>query len=429
MGIGDVGYREGYDRRLADRYANNGPAIIDYGLGGPDKYTNADVLGHSMSILTALTGNYGRKGSGFGFYGGVGADDPAATLNDWKLPEEYGYNDSGLAMYDMPYHENNIHVALTFGDAFTLEAANANDTLEWVKSLDFFAIIDIYHSSAVDYADIVLPACTKFECEEDVKQLRASYGHVMLANGMIQPLFESKSDLQIERLLAAQWGLEKLLPESYEELARYSLEGVEELDPNMKGITYDALLKSGGCLPVAGAGPDYRPDGHADQMYGTPSTRIELYYEYLLDQGHQFPVYEDANEAFEKNPLKDTYPLYFMQGKSRYRIHAYYSASPWFQEDFGPYVNIFPSDAEARGIQTGDDVKVYNGRGSFVCKAHVNPSLQPGVLFMAETTYTKYYQEGFLQNVTNSARNERCYEMFHGPQIPYNDTLVQIEKA
>mgnify|MGYP000441193220 FL=1 len=137
-------------------------------------------------------------------------------------------------MYDMPYHENNIHVALTFGDAFTLEAANANDTLEWVKSLDFFAIIDIYHSSAVDYADIVLPACTKFECEEDVKQLRASYGHVMLANGMIQPLFESKSDLQIERLLAAQWGLEKLLPESYEELARYSLEGVEELDPNMK---------------------------------------------------------------------------------------------------------------------------------------------------------------------------------------------------
>lgn len=414
---------------LADRYANNGPAIIDYGLGGPDKYTNADVLGHSMSILTALTGNYGRKGSGFGFYGGVGADDPAATLNYWTLPEEHAYNDSGMAMYDMVYNKNNIHVALTFGDAFTLEAASANDTLEWVKSLDFFAIIDIYHSSAVDYADIVLPACTKFECEEDVKQLRASYGHVMLANGMVDPLFESKSDLQIERLLAAEWGLDHLIPETYEELARFSVEGVDKLDPNMKGITYDALLKNGGCMPVAGAGPDYRPDGHADQVYTTPSTKIELYYEYLLDQGHQFPVYEDANEAFEKNPLKDTYPLYFMQGKSRYRIHAYYTASPWFQEDFGPCVNIFPSDAEARGIENGDSVKVFNDRGSFVCTARVNPALQPGVLFMAETTYTRYYQEGFLQNVTNSARNERCYEMFHGPQIPYNDTLVQIEKA
>ena len=26
-------------------------------------------------------------------------------------------------MYDMPYQENSIHAALTFGDAFTLEAA------------------------------------------------------------------------------------------------------------------------------------------------------------------------------------------------------------------------------------------------------------------------------------------------------------------
>ena len=59
----------------------------------------------------------------------------------------------------------------------------------------------------------------------------------------------------------------------------------------------------------------------------------------------------------------------------------------------------------------------------------MNRSLQPGVLFMAETTYTRYYPEGFLQNVTNSARLERGYDMYFGPQIPYNDTLVQIEKA
>lgn len=414
---------------LADRYANNGPAIIDFGLGGPDKYTNADVLGHSTSILVAITGNYGKPGAGFGFYhGGLGADDPAATLNAWTLPEEYAYTTCGVAMYDMPYHENPIRVALTFGDAFTLQAASANDTLDWVKGLDFFAIVDIYHSSAVDYADIVLPACSKFECEEDVKALRASYGHVMLANGMVKPLFESKSDLQIERLLAAEWGLEHLLPETYEELARFMLDGVEELDPNMKGITYEKLLESGGCLPVAGAGPDYRPDGGVDEI-PTPSGKIECYFEYLSDFGHQFPVYEDANEAYEANPLKEQYPLYFMQGKTRYRIHAYYTSNQWFQENFGPYVNISPEDAEARGLSTGDKVRVFNGRGEFKCGVHVNPSLQPGVLFMAETTYTRYYDEGFLQNVTNSARIERAYSLYFGPQIPYNDTLVQIEKA
>lgn len=414
---------------LADRYANNGPAIIDFGLGGPDKYTNADVLGHSLCFLPALTGNWGKKGAGLGFYCGVGADDPAGTLNWWMPPEGYGYQGSGLAMYDMPYTENNIHCAITFGDAFTLQAASANDMLEWVKSMDFFAIIDIYHSSAVDYADIVLPACSKFECEEDVKQIRSSYGHIMLANGMVRPLFESKSDLQIERLLLAEFGLEDMIPKSYEEFARFSLDGVDKINPNMKGITYEALLANGGCMAIPGGGADYRPDGGADQLHPTPSTRIELYTDYLSDFGHQFPVYEDPNEAYEANPKKAEYPLYFMQGKSRYRIHAYYSASPWFQEDFGPYVNIHPVDAEARGIKTGDDVKVYNDRGYFVCTAHVNPSLQPGVLFMAETTYNKYYKEGFLQNVTNSARIERAYSLFFGPQIPYNDTLVQVEKA
>ncbi|MDO5042678.1 MAG: molybdopterin-dependent oxidoreductase [Slackia sp.] len=413
---------------LADRYANNGPAIIDFGLGGPDKYTNADVLGHSTSILVAITGNYGRKGSGFGFYGGVGVDDPFAALNVWPLPEDCAYTTCGVAMYDMPYKENPIRVALTFGDALTLQAASANDMLNWVKGLDFFAIVDIYHSSAVDYADIVLPACSKFESEENVKQLRASYGHVMLANGMIDPLFESKSDLQIERLLAAQWGREDLLPETYEELARFMLEGAEELDPNMKGITYDALLKQGGCMALPGTGPDWRPDGGVDNI-PTPSGKIECFYEYLSDWDHQLPVYTDANEAFESNPLKEKYPLYFMQGKSRYRIHAYYSASQWFQENFGPYVNISPEDAQARGIETGDTVRIFNDRGEFKCGVHVNRSLPEGVLFMAETTYTRYYPEGFLQNVTNSHREDRQYDMFFGPQIPYNDTLVQIEKA
>ena len=79
---------------LADRYANNGPAIIDIGLGGADKYTNADVLGHSTAMLVALTGQYGKKGAGYGSYCGLGANDPSATFNYWALPEEYHYGDS-----------------------------------------------------------------------------------------------------------------------------------------------------------------------------------------------------------------------------------------------------------------------------------------------------------------------------------------------
>ena len=407
---------------LADRYANAGPAFIAFGLGGPDKYTNADVLGHALLVVTALTGNIGKKGCGTGWYGAGGAFHAASSLQSWPLPERFKASPKGMAMYDMPYNENNVHVALTFGDAFTLEAADANSMLEWVKSLDFFAICDIYHSSAVDYADIVLPACSKFECDEDVTDVRDSKGYLALGQKCVDPLFESKTDLQIERLIAAQWGYEDLLPKSYEELAHYRL---SKAKGNMEGFTVEALQQHQGVLKYLGSDEPRR----SSLKFTTDTGRLEPYYEKQNKFGQAFPVYETPNEAFEENEKRGSFPLVFMQGKSRFRIHAYYSASSWFQEYFGPVVNIGPEDAKDRGIATGDDVRVYNDRGEFVARALVNNSIQKGTLFMAETTYNRYYKEGFLQNVTNSHRQERCYEMTHGPQIPYNDTLVEIKKA
>ena len=407
---------------FARDYATNGPAFIAFGLGGPDKYTNADVLGHALLVLTGITGNIGREGRGTGWYGAGGAVHSADGLTSWKLPEEFGYAKNDMSMYDMPYEENNVHVALTFGDAFTLESGNANKMLDWVKSLDFFAICDIYHSSAVDYADIVLPACTKFECEEDVKSLRDVKGYLSLATKVIDPLFESKTDLQIERLLAAQWGLEDYLPKTYEELARFML---SKPKGNMEGFTYEKLLENQGVLKYQTDAPFPK----AKTSWSTDTKRLEPYYEKQVAVGQALPTYETPNEAYEGNEAHKRFPLVFMQGKSRFRIHAYYSASSWLQEYFGPVVNISPNDAASRGIENGDDVRVSNDRGSFVARAAVNNAIMDGTLFMAETTYNHYYKEGFLQNVTNSARQQRCYDMLYGPQIPFNDTLVEIEKA
>ncbi|MDR1015744.1 MAG: molybdopterin-dependent oxidoreductase [Coriobacteriales bacterium] len=409
---------------LADEYANHGPSTINFGLGGPDKYTNADVLGHSLAVVAALTGNYGKEGAWVGYYGS-GATTHYAATGWWALPEEFAPGDSGTAMYDFPYEDNNVHAALTFGDAFTLESGNANAMLEWVKGLDFFAICDIYYSSAVDYADIVLPACTKFESVEEWNSVRDGNNYVSLSQKAIDPLFESKTNLEVELLLAAQWGLDQHLPQSYEELARFMLD--ETGGANIKGATFESLQKSQGVFRVIGSEEPIL--GPRDQIYPTPSTKIELYYENQLETNQAFPQYELPNEAFDANPKKEEYPLVFMQGKTRYRIHAYYSASSWFSEYYVPAVNISPKDAEARGIVTGDDVRVSNDRGTFIAQALVNNAIREGTLFMAETTYTRYYKEGFLQNVTNSARNERCYPMIYGPQIPFNDTLVEVRKA
>ncbi len=197
----------------------------------------------------------------------------------------------------------------------------------------------------------------------------------------------------------------------------------------MAGMTYEALKENGAMKLLDSDDIITGADAVPDQQYSTDTGRIELYYEDLLEHDLAFPQYETPQECYRENPKANDYPLMFVQGKSRYRIHAYYSASTWFQEYFGPVVNIHPKDAEARGIAMDDDVRIWNDRGEFVCRALINESVMPGTLFMAETTYNHYYPEGFLQNVTNAYRQERCYPMIFGPQIPYNDTLVEMKKA
>ena len=412
--------------QLADDYANRGPAIINYGIGGPDKYGNADVLGHSIATLVALTGNYGKAGAGCGFYNSGGGGISGA-LTAWPVPEWAKLSENKMRLYEVASKPNDIHGAITFGDAFTLRAADSNKVLDWVKSLDFFAIIDIYHSSAVDYADIVLPACGKFENTEDYKNVRVSQNHVHIAQKCIDPLFDSKTDLEIERLILSQWGYDKYLPQSYDELNRKQL---SDLTDALEGITYEKLIENDCMLPLKGGDdPVESQVGYHEPVFKSPTGRIELYYEDLVDDGQALPSYETCAEAYDGNPKKSQYPLVFTQGKTRYRIHAYYSASDWFRDNYTPCVTMHPSDAEARGIQNGDDVRVYNDRGDFICRAVVDEGIRPGVLFMAETTYSKYYKKGFLQNVTNSALVDRCYKMKFGPQILYNDNLVEVEKA
>ena len=409
---------------LTDRYANGGPAVINYGLGGPDKYGNADVLGHSEVLLAALTGQCGKPGTGVGTWVMAAALN-SVGLNGWSVPGELlKYNYADLAMYDLARKSNDIKAALVFGDTFAVAAASLNDTINWIKQMEFVAIVDIYHSTIVDYCDLVLPACSKFECEDDYTQVRVANEYVYLGQKCIDPLFDSKSDLQIERLILERWGFDKYLPKTYTELAHAQLDGLDPVATG--GLSFEKLAKEGFMRVPDFDKPLVRWDNN---VYPTYHTRIECYSEANIKYGRQFPEWETAQEAYEENPLKQKYPLYFVQGKTRYRIHSYFSASAWLRQFYTQHVDMNATDAEARGIKDGDKVRVFNDRGEFIAPVIINNSIAPGTTFMAETTYQRYFDKGSMQNVTNNNMNDRCYEMYYGPTIPYNDTLVQIEKA
>ena len=413
---------------LADRYANAGPAVINWGMGGPDKFTNGDILGHTLAIMAAITGNYGKRGAGIGAYPGGGGMNSgiAATFAPWPTAEGFKPAPHPVPFFDMPTKENNVHAVMFFGDVPFLQRGNANETAEWLKSLDFVAVAEIYNSTVCSYADIVLPSTSRFECAEDWKALRSLFGNVLLQQKALDPMFEAKDDLEIERLILAKWGYDKYLPATYEELARHQLS--KSTDKKIEGLTFEKLVEEGGVYHIPAA-KDPTVTGATTPTLKTHTGRAELYYENLIEFGQAFPQFEEPSEAYAENPLAEKYPLIFLTGKTRFRNHSYMSNTPWFHQMYGEPLMLNPVDAKARGLADGDTVRVFNDRGEFTAMLQTDESIRPGSAYMAEERFLQYSPGGLMQNVTNSTCIPRSYTGTHGAQVPFNDNLVEIQKA
>lgn len=408
--------------QVAREYAK-GPSIINFGVGGIDKFYNSDVAGHCYALISILTGNYGKAGTGLGIYGyHVSNFDP--VLGGWALPENVGTANNQMAFFDAVQSNPNIHAAMFFGDIPTQKAANWNRTLEWLDSLDFVCLADIYYSSVVDFCDLVLPVCSKFECQDEVGGIKYANAHVMANLKVLDPLFDSKSDFYIEKGIADAMGLGHLYPADGVEYANAVL---KTDDPLVAGITLETLKANGGAQRMNGTedliGEPVGQGGH------TASGKAEPYYEGLLGCGQAFPAWEAPVEAYRDNPLRETYPLQFGQARTRFRVHSAYSGARWIQQIVEPHIELNPADAQARGLEDGEKVEVFNDRGRFVTELRLNESIRPGSAFMYESTYRQYMDGTLMQSVCNDNQNERGRNFIFGPMIPYNDTLVEIRKA
>ena len=58
-----------------------------------------------------------------------------------------------------------------------------------------------------------------------------------------------------------------------------------------------------------------------DRVFATPSTRMDVYYDALVEYGQALPAYEPPLEAHAGNKLAETYPLQLANVRTRYRIH------------------------------------------------------------------------------------------------------------
>lgn len=366
------------------RLCASGPTAHMQGYGS-GAYSNGVQVGQTLNIMAAMTGNLGKAGAQVGthwkFFPGF---NYVPTMPDKKM----GPTVSNLALPQI------LETGKLKGKDFPIKAlwtfvgnplCCTNDTKLFREKvwpqLEFVVHSDQVFNDTTDYADIVLPIPHYFEFDE--VHASGEHGFIFWTEKSHDPLFESKTDSQIARLVGEAMGLEKYFTMTDDE---YLASLLDSKYCTKLGITLETLKKEK--IMRDGTNPLIPADGY---KFPTDSGRAEIYCEkpkVRLDQGQKFdtqkerlPYFEPPHEAWSDNELAKTYPLILMSERPRFRVHSQWHETPWLRElEPEPIVKINPGDAQARNIKAGDYVEAFNARGSTVAKAVISSAIRPGTL-------------------------------------------------
>lgn len=310
---------------------------------------------------------------------------------------------------------------------------DSNKTIKALTSqeLEFIVVSDIFMSETAKYADILLPASTILErdmifesCDETTLSLAYLYHlrpkqHILYAERAMEPLGESKDDFDIICMLAQRLGFGKEFPwKRAEEWIEYLLEEAKK-NPNypwLKDITIERLKREG-VVEVDVAHPSLMWD------LQTPSGRIELYNETLLEMGYDpIPIWRNQEEGPKKTPeLFKKYPLAFFPFHYKFTVNSTFANQPEIRElDSNPLL-MNPKDAQPRRIKDGDKVVVFNERGRIQTKVKVTEEIIPGAVSLGHTGWEKYGNTGLLTSDRLSSG--------YGENPTPNTCLVEVEKV
>jgi anaerobic selenocysteine-containing dehydrogenase len=444
--------------KVARAYAAAKPAAILMG-GGSNHWYHGDLTGRAFALLAALTGNIGKSGGGFSVY--VGQYKVRVNTAPWwnagetkakVVPSVYFVRGRTATMHaDVPYPKNGWHgLVCTFSNMF-VQAMDVNRLHETLRGLDLVVVVDHQMTETVRWADVVLPATTWYEKTD----LTATPLHpfLQLQQAAIDPVGEARSELwmwrEIVRRIDPAKAAELFGMDEEAAIEAILAAGGEPGGPT-QGITLE-MLKAG---PVRLNVPDpdvafkaqiedlapFPPRSLPAALEKTaafiPTRRIEFYKEEarFRELGEAVPTYRPPFDDTVHDPA--TWPLAFLTPHSKWRIHSTYANNPWLAEIHGgkPEVFISPEDAAARGLATGDPIRVWNTRGEVVAWAHVSESEQPGAVTLYEGWWPRQFMRGKgVNELTSSAVNPIHEVHFVGnmwaPSTGWKDCRCQVAKA
>lgn len=308
------------------------------------------------------------------------------------------------------------------------QLGEVNKTVKAFQELEFILVTEQFMTATAQFADIVLPVCTFLE-RNDLFAPRGS-GVYGILNKVIEPLGESKSQLDICQALALKLGISDYGDQSDETWVKQIVSKIsEEVDlPDFDSLRKQGLYRVKRDKP-ADVG---QPEGEKPlfPLFRTPSKKIEICSEIVAQINDPLiptvPTYIETWESLN-DPLALQYPLQLITPHLKRRAHTQFENLPWLRELQTQTVTINSLDAESRGIRQDDLVRVFNDRGEVRIAAKVSERIMPGVVALPQGAWYNPDENGIDYGGCANVLTKNAISP--GGAFVSNTTLVQIEKV
>jgi molybdopterin guanine dinucleotide-containing S/N-oxide reductase-like protein len=303
-----------------------------------------------------------------------------------------------------------VHMIWTDSPSLMTCWNDSNKTADAYRSskIEFILAQHPWFENDCEFADIILPSCTKFEVDDIQADIFSpEYTTIFLDGKCVEQKGESKSDYEIVCAIAERLGLlEKYTGGlSVEEKIKLGFEnsGVKDM------ITWEEFKDKG--YYVVPTDPDWKKYEVSMRKFyqdpeknplKTPSGKLEFYSQRLAENfpgdterppvPHWIEKEESHDERLSSKRSKK-YPLLMVSNHPRWRVHSQHDDMKWLREietckivgpDGYAYQTMWinPQDATKRNIKHGDVVNVFNEKGGVLVGAYVSERIMVGVVYV-----------------------------------------------
>ncbi len=383
---------------LAREYASVRPAIIrlNYGVQRSDRGGSAV---RAISALPMLTGSWKEVGGGLQLTtsGAFQFNRDSLERPDLEMKSPLGrtarlINMSELGRELLERRDPAVKALVVYNSNPAAIAPNQGSVVKGLARNDLFTVVlEQFATDTADYADIVLPVTTFLEHTD----LYLAYGHyyLQLARPALAPPGQTKSNVEIFRLLAKRMAFDDAcFDDTEDDMIRQLL---ASRSPNLRGITLERLeMERSIRLSVSEGDSPFQP--FAAGGFKTPSQKFEF--------GAECLEYTPPLESrFGDAGLRRRFPLELVPAKNDDSMNSTFGHRQSVARQTG-VVDINATDALPRGIQDGDQVRLFNDRGAFLVLARVSDSVKPGVLRVPSGSWNKSSAGGSGINLLTSDR-------------------------